>query len=122
MAFTLEYILNLLKVDDDANKALDQLYKHLVSFQYECTREVHVPDRGDNRPGRIDLVAKKLDSIVAIEFDRSSPRLKSVFKLRQYKATSKYILLRGGNFRYSSGDINVLSIPLYDYTQYKLCN
>ena len=44
--------------------------------------EVGVPDRGDGRPGRIDLSAEKGGVALAIEIDRETMRAKSITKLR----------------------------------------
>jgi len=112
---TLTKILSLLKVDDNASTAQNQLYRHLTSFGYTCELEVFVPDRGDKTPGRIDLIAKKKNEVVAIEFDRHEPRTKSLFKLKHFDAAIKLVLLRGGNKNYIKDGIRVMSIKLYEY-------
>lgn len=56
--------------------------------------EVYVPNRGDGHTGRIDLVIKSHNGIIAIEIDRKSPRKKSLFKLQKFQADKKYLILR----------------------------
>lgn len=48
---------------------------------YSVRREVPVPNRGDGRSGRVDIVATCDGSTVAIEVDRCAPRGKSLVKL-----------------------------------------
>jgi hypothetical protein len=48
---------------------------------YATRREVRVADRGDGRSGRIDLVAVKGSTFIALELDRCSARKKSLAKL-----------------------------------------
>lgn len=61
---------------------------------YETEREVPVPDRGDGRAGRIDLLARRGSEIVAIECDSGRPRRKSEEKLLAFPATQRLIVLR----------------------------
>lgn len=56
--------------------------------------EVQVPDRGDGRVGRIDLVATRGPDVVAIELDRKTPRQKSIFKLESFPCTGAVIAVR----------------------------
>lgn len=53
----------------------------LVSRGFRVSREVLVPNRGDLRPGRIDLV---VDDALAVELDAKSPRAKSKFKIESW--------------------------------------
>ena len=58
--------------------------------------EVRVPDRGDGRPGRVDLVAHHADyGWFALEIDRKTPRRKSARKLRSLPSPG-FVLLRVG--------------------------
>lgn len=57
---------------------------------FAVAREVRVPDRGDGRPGKVDLV---LDGRVAVEIDREQPRAKSIAKLQSFPG--RIVLLRG---------------------------
>ncbi len=74
---------------DEMHDAVDRL---LREHNCEVSREFEVSDRGDGRRGFVDLVAKYGDSLLAIELDRSSPRVKSVFKLRQIEAERVVVL------------------------------
>jgi len=61
---------------------------------YKIKRQVEVPDRGDARKGRIDIVVEKDGNKIALELDWKSPRVKSKFKLNSYSAQERYIILR----------------------------
>lgn len=50
----------------------------------EVRTQVRVPDRGDGRGGRIDLVADAFGVEFPIEIDRVSARTKSIFKVSSY--------------------------------------
>jgi hypothetical protein len=56
--------------------------------------EHRVPNRGDGRPGRIDLVVSLGKTRIAIELDCRRPRAKSIFKLRSFDGF-RLIGLRG---------------------------
>jgi len=55
-------------------------------------REYEVPGRGDGRRGFIDLVVLE-PFRAAIELDRTTPRTKSLFKVRSFSG-EKFIVLR----------------------------
>lgn len=57
-------------------------------------KEVYVPNRGDGRSGRIDIVYKKNGKIIAIELDRIVPRKKSIFKLKLFNSDESYVITR----------------------------
>jgi len=64
---------------------------------FNIERQVFVPNRGDGRRGRIDIILKPKDKKygdIAIEIDRNTPRKKSLFKLKEYGASSSYVFLR----------------------------
>lgn len=102
-----------LRVTDDATEAHHQLCAFLKKNGYACLTEHLVPSRGDKRPGRIDVVATKDGVTVAIEFDKRSPRAKSLYKLRNFNADIKVVLLRGGRSNYRIGDIGIISVSLF---------
>ena len=58
------------------------------------SREVLCPNRGDGRPGRIDLVAERGDELIAFELDDRSPRSKSAAKLAGLSYHTRVIVLR----------------------------
>lgn len=71
----------------------------LAASGFSCTREFEVGDRGDGRPGRLDLLAERTGLTLAIEIDRKTPRQKSIHKLRQPGVPEnayRVILLREG--------------------------
>lgn len=53
----------------------------LASLGFTCQREAKVADRGDGHEGRLDLVAERRGSRIAVELDDRTPRRKSVAKL-----------------------------------------
>jgi hypothetical protein len=80
----------------------DWIEQYLRAADYSTEREVQVPDRGDGQCGRIDLVARRGEQVVAIECDDERPRRKSETKLRAFtEATQRLIVLRepAGGFR-----------------------
>jgi hypothetical protein len=109
---TIEELFSELTVDDDANRAQNQTCDYLKNRNYKCEKEVFVPDRGDGYSGYIDIVAIKGNERIAVEFDRKSPRVKSLIKLQSFNATNRVVLLRGGNKSYTENGIDVLSVRL----------
>lgn len=78
---------------DTATDLHNEVQDFLEGQGFECVREYPVEDRGDGRPGRVDLVVKGDDgSLCGIELDRDTPRDKSLFKLAQLP--SAIVLLR----------------------------
>src|SRR5712692_9641792 len=63
------------------------------SFSFEW--EVRVPDRGDGRSGRVDLVARRPGLTLAIEIDKAAPKPKSIIKIRQIPDAVRVVALRG---------------------------
>ena len=61
---------------------------------FDIFTEVVVKDRGDGRRGKIDLVAKKDNLIIAVEIDRLTPRQKSIYKISNYPCTNRIVVLR----------------------------
>lgn len=73
----------------------DTAYHLLRGLGFDVLRQVVVPDRGDGRRGRVDLVAYKETALIAIELDRCWPRKKSIFKVQQIKnATTQLVYCR----------------------------
>jgi hypothetical protein len=59
--------------------------------------EVPVPDRGDGHGGRIDLLFEANGKRIAIEFDKCTPKKKSLFKLRSLpQPVTKIVILKYG--------------------------
>jgi hypothetical protein len=72
-----------------------QLYmKSLLSLFGDIQLEVKVPNRGDGRTGKIDLLLKVKDKKIVFEFDRKTPRTKSIYKLQHFQADERYIITR----------------------------
>jgi len=67
----------------------------LSGMGYAVEFEAPVPDRGDGRPGRLDLIARGHGLVIAVEGDRLSPRGKSLAKLRSAAADLRVVVLRG---------------------------
>lgn len=67
----------------------------LSEIGFTCQREVQVDERGDGHGGRVDLVAERGDERIAFEFDRSTPRQKSIRKLAGVQGAVRVVVLRG---------------------------
>jgi hypothetical protein len=83
-----------LPTDLSARPFHDALQAALSELGFACDREVRVGDRGDGRPGRLDLVAERDGVRIAFELDDRSPREKSVTKLRSVTGAARVIVLR----------------------------
>lgn len=60
-------------------------------------RQVSVPNRGDGRKGRIDLVFLPHNSRslgIPVEIDRKTPRKKSIFKVRSFNPEEAFVITR----------------------------
>lgn len=79
----------------DATGLHNEVQAYMEKHGYMCTREYPVADRGDGRPGRVDLVAEQGDLKLAIEIDAANPRAKSSVKLIQVENAVRIVLLRG---------------------------
>jgi len=88
--------LTRLQVPDDATETHKKVAAFLERNGFYCRNEFRVPDRGDGRPGKIDIYAERGNLRLAIEIDRETPREKSIYKLRQVKGALRLILLRAG--------------------------
>lgn len=81
----------------DYNKLSSKEFSDLICSYLkkgQIQKEVFVPNRGDGRSGRIDLVYRIDNKIIAFELDRLSPRRKSIFKLKEFNADESYIITR----------------------------
>ncbi len=74
-----------------AEELHDAIEADLRAIGWTVVREWEVPDRGDGKPGRIDLVATA-PARIAMELDNKSPRVKSLFKLRQFDGARVVVL------------------------------
>lgn len=102
-----------LHVDDDSWKCNLQVREHLEENGFTWKSEIAIPDRGDGKSGRIDLIAIRGNEKYAIEIDYVTPRDKSVFKLNNFDDDYvKVILLRGGTKDYMLGKIHVMSLAV----------
>lgn len=57
-------------------------------------RQFVVPDRGDGRGGKIDVVWEFEGQLIPIEIDRKRPRQKSVFKVRSVNKENAFVIVR----------------------------
>lgn len=89
-----------------------EIIQILTENGYKCTKEVKVPNRGDGRGGRIDVVASKVGEKVAIEIDRKTPRKKSLYKLSHYDCDARYVVTREPKIRVIEVD-SIANMPGY---------
>jgi len=82
------------KSAEGAGDFLTVIQRKLERAGFETKRELLVFDRGDGSVGRIDIVAKRGEELLAIECDRATPREKSLNKLTAYDATRRLVVLR----------------------------
>lgn len=105
-----------LTVNDDSWECNQQVREFLTETGFEWKAEIPAAERGDGHSGRVDLIAERGNEKYAIEIDRTNPREKSIFKLRQFDDSfTKIILLRGGIKNGMIGnDIHVISLKTND--------
>jgi len=93
-----EILQKILDIKGDySNIEAKEFEKFICSFlekHGKVSRQVKVPDRGDGRSGRIDIVFEYRDELIPIEIDRKTPRIKSVYKVRSFNSTNAFILVR----------------------------
>lgn len=94
-------MFNNLVLTDYAKTTHNEIVSYLSNRGFHCEIEFKVPDRGDGRGGRVDVVAIKDDFKIAIEIDRRSPRLKSIYKLKSLplEFARCVICRKTGNYR-----------------------
>ena len=108
-----EELIKLLEGKFDFDKAStlhDAVEAEIIAAGYSCIREFRVADRGDGRPGRVDLLVSDSDGdVCGIEIDRINVRDKSVVKLKQL--ADGFILVREGivSERYMMNGVPVVS-------------
>ena len=71
-----------------------EIAKSLMAAGFSVEFEYSIPDIGNGRRGRIDLVASSDQGRVGIELDTRRPRAKSILKLRSFDGY-RIIGLRG---------------------------
>ena len=95
-----------LVITDHAKQAQKETVQYLTERGFNCIMEYLVNDRGNGTNGYIDIIATKGNDKLAIEFDRHSPRVKSIYKLNQLNDHQKVVLLRG----YGNGKADGITI------------
>ncbi len=85
--------LDLLPTNSNNASTFQHSTGHLLrSLGFEVKFEVRCADRGDGRPGKIDLVGVRGGEVLAIECDRGKSRDKSIEKLRRFRQTAMVVL------------------------------
>ena len=98
-----KYILSILsnfKIDGElkAREVQIALKDYLEDYGFDVGLEKHVDRNGiENHSGRIDLIANYKGKTIAIEYDNVSPRYKSIYKVENYNADLKVVMLRNSN-------------------------
>lgn len=91
-------------------KVLEHSTGHLLrSLGFNVNFHFRIPDRGDGRPGYIDIVACRGEEIIAVECDRLVERQKSIIKLEKFGQPS-LIILRDVRRR-SNGSVHLSARP-----------
>jgi len=105
-------LFNGLAITDHAKTAQYEIAEHLRSKGYTVVLEHPVPDAGNGTSGRIDIIATRKNERLAIEVDRSSPRDKSMFKLKSMSGYTPIVLLRNGNYNFIRDSVIIYSLTL----------
>lgn len=94
--YELERIVNIKKNDygNLTSKQFEDLVCAKLNKHGKIEREISVPDRGDGKKGRIDIVFNYRGEKIPIELDRISPRSKSIFKIRSYNPHNCFVITR----------------------------
>ena len=90
----LESIISKVNNTQKANQYRNDVAIFLQKDGYSVIKEVKVPNRGDGRKGKIDIVAEINNEKTAIEIDWISPRKKSLFKLENFECKNRIVILR----------------------------
>ena len=98
------------EITDHAKTAQIEIANRLKENGYEIRLEYYVENRGDEYGGRIDIIATNQHEKVAIEVDQSSPRIKSIFKLKSMDGYEKIVLLRNGNYDFMRDGVQIYSL------------
>lgn len=78
---------------------------------YAVTKQFLVSDRGDGRPGKVDIVCGNGSAVLAIEIDWKSPRKKSIFKLKSLPDDVHKLIILRSPFKGKKPDgIEVISV------------
>jgi hypothetical protein len=70
------------------------VYDYLTAHGWNCSIESRVADRGDGRPGRVDIVVHAIAGDLGIELDNISPREKSRIKVASFLGGG-FVVTRG---------------------------
>ena len=71
-----------LVLSEDRDDTFFTLLRFFNKRGFSCECHVLIPDRGDGKKGKIDIIATKDDTKMAIMLDNTKPRVKSVQKLQ----------------------------------------
>ena len=102
-----------LKVTDHAKTAQYETKHFLVANGYKVFLEVPIDYNG--KQGFIDIVAIKDGVYYPIEFDRLTPRKKSILKVKEYCKThprSKPFILLRGTESFIQDSVEIVGVPL----------
>lgn len=111
-----------LKVTDHAKTAQHEARRFLMDKGYNVMLEV--PIEYNEKQGYIDIVAIKDGIHYPIEFDRLSPRKKSILKVKEYCRThpqSKPFVLLRGTPSFIQDDVQIVGIPLKEIAYANEC-
>jgi len=111
-----------LKVTNHAKTAQYETKRFLIDRGYNVMLEV--PIEYDGKQGYIDIVAIKDGIHYPIEFDRLSPRKKSIMKVKEYCRTRShskpFVLLRGAQ-SFTQDNVEIVGIQLKEVAYESKC-
>ncbi len=85
-------------IGTDCEEISAKVFEGMIALALETlgivSRQVHVPNRGDGKKGRVDLVLTTHREVIPIEIDRKTPRTKSIFKVRSINQDSAFVITR----------------------------
>ena len=87
-------LAGLVGLPDNSRAFRGAIEERLKARGWDLRTDVRVDSRGDGYGGCVDIVANRGESNVSIEFDRLSPRQKSIVKLQQLPGL-RVVILRG---------------------------
>lgn len=93
----LDYLLRELNNQDHEKvkaKDFEDLIYSILIKRGRVKRQVTVPNRGDGRRGKVDLVWYFENETIGIEIDRKTTRKKSIHKLKELGADKIYAITR----------------------------
>lgn len=104
-------VRDIAPLPDEAKGFRQAIESRLEAAGWSLRREVPVALHGDARAYRVDLVASYGPCVGAVEFDRRTPRAKSLAKLRATQCDERVVVLRGGASQHISG-VSVVSVEV----------